>query len=338
MATLMKKVENQMMSAVRITFPFAVSLVLVALVTAAHAQPQSYPSRPIRLVVPFPPGAATDALARLIGQRLSESIGQSIVVDNRAGAGGTIGTHLVAKAVPDGHTLLMAGTAHAINASLYSKLPFDAINDFSPVNLVAFLPNVLVAHPAVAAKNMEDLIALAKAKPGTLNYASGGSGSAAHLAMELLKATARIDIVHVPYKGGGPATTDLLGGQVSLLFTSIYSAMPHVKSGRLRALGVASRRRAQVAPDWPTIAESGVPGYEVTAWYGVLAPGRTPAAITDRLSAEITKSLKTSDAQERLAIQGAELVTSTPGEFGTHLGAEVAKWSRVVKMTGARVD
>ena len=323
--------------ALRIALPFGL-LCSPALAHAQTAPAQTYPSRPIRFIVPFPPGAATDSLARLIGVKLSDSIGQSVVVDNRAGAGGTIGTHLVAKSPPDGYTILMAGAAHAINASLYSKLPFDAVRDFSPVTLVAFLPNVLVAHPAVQAKGMQELIALAKARPGSLSYASGGSGSAAHLAMELLKASAGIDLVHVPYKGGGPAMNDLLGGQVSLLFTSIYSVMPHVKSGRLRALGVASSTRARVTPEWPTIAESGVPGYEVIAWYGVLAPAGASAALTRRLSAEITKGLRTADAQERLAAQGAELVASTSSEFGTHLRSEVAKWSQVVKATGARVD
>jgi tripartite-type tricarboxylate transporter receptor subunit TctC len=289
-------------------------------------------------VVPFPPGAATDALARIIGQKLAESVGQPVVVDNRAGAGGTLGTDVVAKAVPDGHTLLMVGAAHAINASLYARLPFDPQRDFAAVTLVAFLPNALIAHPGVPATNVKELIALAKAKPGQLNYASGGSGSTAHLAMELLKTSAGIDVVHVPYKGGGQAMNDLLGGQVSLLFTSLYSAQSQVKAGKLRALGVASAKRTPFAPELPTIAESGLPGYEVIAWYGVMVPAQTPPAVVTRLHAEIAKGLKTPDSEARFASQGAELVVSTPPAFAAHVQAEIAKWAKVVKATGARVD
>jgi len=299
---------------------------------------QNYPARPIRLVVPFPPGAATDALARIVGQKLAEGVGQPVVVDNRAGAGGVLGTEVVAKAVPDGYTLLMAGAAHAINASLYRQLPFDPQRDFAGVTLVAFLSNVLVAYPGVPATNVRELIALAKARPGQLNYASGGSGSTAHLAMELLKTNAGIDVVHVPYKGGGQAMNDLLGGQVSLLFTSLYSAQPQVKAGKLRALGVASAKRTSFAPDLPTIAESGLPGYEVIAWYGVMVPGKTPPATVARLHAEIAKGLKTPDSEARFASQGAELVVSTPAAFDAHVRAEIAKWAKVVKASGARVD
>ena len=299
---------------------------------------ESYPARPIRFVVPFPPGAATDALARIIGQKLAEGVGQPVVVDNRAGAGGTLGTDVVAKAVPDGYTLLMAGAAHAINASLYARLPYDPQRDFAAVTLVAFLPNVLVAHPGVPAANIRELVALAKARPGQLNYASGGSGSTAHLAMELLKTNAGIDVVHVPYKGGGQAMNDLLGGQVSLLFTSLYSAQPQVKAGKLRALGVASAKRTPFAPEVPTIAESGLPGYSVIAWYGVMVPAQTPPATVARLHAEIAKGLKTPDSQERFAGQGAELVVNTPAEFAAHVRTEIAKWAKVVKATGARVD
>lgn len=308
------------------------------LLLSAPALAQHYPSRPIRFVVPFPPGAATDALARIIGQKLAESVGQPVVVDNRAGAGGTLGTDVVAKAVPDGHTLLMAGAAHAINASLYTRLPFDPQRDFVAVTLVAFLPNVLVAHPGVPAGNVRELIALARARPGQFNYASGGSGSTAHLAMELLKTNASIDVVHVPYKGGGQAMNDLLGGQVSLLFTSLYSAQPQVKAGKLRALGVASAKRTPFAPELPTIAESGLPGYEVIAWYGVMLPAQTPPAIVTRLHAEIAKGLKTPDSAERFAGQGAELVVNTPAEFTAHVRAEFTRWAKVIKATGARVD
>ncbi len=261
-----------------------------------------------------------------------------MVVDNRAGAGGTVGTEVVAKAMPDGYTLLMASTAHAINASLYARLPYDPQRDFAGVTLVAFLPNVLVAYPGVPATNVRELIALARARPGQINYASGGSGSAAHLAMELLKTNASIDVVHVPYKGGGQAMNDLLGGQISLLFTSLYSAQPQVKAGKLRALGVASAKRTAFAPDVPTIAESGLPGYEVIAWYGVMVPAKTPPTAVARLHAEIAKGLKTPDSEARFASQGAELVVSTPAAFDAHVRAEIAKWDKVVKATGARVD
>lgn len=308
------------------------------LLCSSAALAQDYPSRPIRFVVPFPPGAATDALARIIGQKLAEGVGQPVVVDNRAGAGGIVGTETVAKAVPDGYTLLMAGAAHAINASLYAKLPFDPQRDFSGVTLVAFLPNVLISHPGVPAANVKELIVLAKAKPGQLNYASGGSGSTAHLAMELLKTNAGIDVVHVPYKGGGQAMNDLLGGQVSLLFTSLYSAQPQIKAGKLRALGVASAKHTPFAPELPTIAESGLPGYEVIAWYGVMVPARTPPATVARLQGEIAKGLRTPDSEARFAAQGAELVVGTPPAFDAHVRAEIAKWAKVVKATGARVD
>lgn len=310
----------------------------VLLLFSAPVLAQDYPSRPIRFVVPFPPGAATDALARIIGQRLAEGVGQPVVVDNRAGAGGIVGTDVVAKAAPDGHTLLMASPSFAINASLRPRLPFDPQRDFAAVTLVAFLPNVLVAHPGVAATNVTELITLARARPGQLNYASGGNGSAAHLAMELLKMNAGIDIVHVPYKGGGQAMNDLLGGQVAMLFTSLFSAQPLVKAGKLRALGVASAKRVPFAPELPTVAESGVPGFEVVAWYGVMAPARTPPAIVARLHSEIAKGLKTPESEARFSGQGAELVLNTPAEFDRYFRAEITKWAKVVKATGAKVD
>lgn len=305
-------------------------------VASAAAQ---YPARPLRFVVPFPPGAATDALARIIGQTLAGSIGQPVLVDNRAGAGGVIGTDLVAKAAADGHTILMTSTAHAINASLFAKLPYDPVRDFAAVTLVANLPNVLLAHAGVAARNVQELIALAKATPGRLTYASGGNGSAAHLAMELLRTSAGgLELVHVPYKGGAQALTDLMSGQVSLFFTSIFTAMPHIKSGRVRALGVASRARAQLMPELPALAESGLAGFEVVAWYGVLAPGGTPPAVINRLHAGIASGFSSADAQERLAAQGAEVVVNSPAQFAAYLRSEISKWAEVVKATGARLD
>ena len=312
--------------------------VLATIAGAAYAQP-SYPNKPIRLVVPFSAGGPTDVLARAIGQKLSDSLGQPIIVENRPGAGGNIASDYVAKAPPDGYTLVLGtvGT-HAINASLYSKLPFDAVRDFTPVALVASATIVMVVHPSVPAKTVKELLALAKSKPHHLNFASPGSGTPQHLAGELFKTVAGVEMVHVPYKGAAPALTDLLGGQVSLGFVSLPAALPYVKAEKLVALGVTASKRSAVAPEVPTIAESGLPGYEVENWYGVLAPPGTPKEIVNKLNTEIIKLLQTQDIKERLSNQGFEILQSTPEQFAAFIKLELVKWAKVVKLSGAKAD
>lgn len=300
---------------------------------------QTYPSKPIRIVVPFPPGGPADILARIIGQNLAESWGQQAVIDNRAGAGGNIGSEMVAKALPDGYTLLMGfvGT-HAINASLYSTMPYDNVKDFEPVSLVAMVTIILVVHPSIPANSVKELIVLARSRPGQLTFGSPGNGTPQHLAGELFNTMAGVKMVHIPYKGAVPALTDLLGGRVSLIFSSMPPALPHVKAGKLRALAVTSARRSSAAPNVPTIAESGLPGYEVINWYGILVPAGTPKEIVARLNAEILKILNVPDVKERLSAQGAETFSSTPQEFAAYIRKETEKWAKVVKYSGARLD
>ena len=310
---------------------------LAGAVAGASAQ-STYPNRPIRLIVPFPPAGAADILSRTIGPKLGEALGQQVVIDNRTGAGGNIAADLVAKAPPDGYTLLMGfvGT-HGINTTLYSKLPYDAVKDFAPVTLTAASTLILVSHPSLPVKSIKELIALAKAKPGQLNFASPGSGTPQHLGGELLKRMAGVDMLHIPYKGAGPILADLLGGQVAMGYISMPAALPHIKSGKLRALGVTSSKRSAVAPDVPAIAES-LPGYEVENWYGVLAPAGTPKEIVDRLNGAIAKSLQLPDVKDRLAGQGFETLSSTPEQFAAYIKSEIVKWAQVIKDSGARVD
>jgi len=316
---------------------WAVGAVLALLATGAWGQ--AYPAKPIRLVVPFPAGGTTDILARAVGQKLTEAWGQPVVVDNRPGAGGNIGSELVAKAAPDGYTLLMGtvGT-HAINASLYAKMPYDHIKDFAPVILVAGVPNVLVVNPAVPVNSVQELIAYAKANPGRLNFASSGSGTSIHLSGELFKVMAGVQMTHIPYKGSAPALQDLIGGQVQLMFDNLPSALPQIKGGKLRALAVTSATRAAALPDVPTVAEAGLPGFEASSWFGVLAPAGTPVAIIARLNAEIAKWLASPEAREKLASQGANAAGGSPEDFAKHIAAETAKWQKVVKESGAKVD
>jgi tripartite-type tricarboxylate transporter receptor subunit TctC len=318
----------------------AAALTLFVLTGTSEGAPaQTYPDKPIRLVVPFSAGGTTDILARAVGQKLGEHLGQQVVVDNKPGAGGNIGSDIVAKSAPDGYTLVMGtvGT-HAINASLYKKMPYDHIKDFVPVSLVALVPNILVVHPSVPANSVKELIAYAKANPGKLNFASSGNGTSIHLSGELFKTTAGVEMTHVPYKGSAPAVTDLLGGQVQLMFDNMPSALPHVKAGKLKALGVTTAKRFPAAPDIPTIAEAGVPGYEASSWFGVLAPAGTPKEIVNKLSSEIAKILQTPEIKERLLSQGAEPVGNTPDQFTAFIKAETAKWAKVVKESGATVD
>ncbi len=307
----------------------------IAMVVSA----QSYPNRTIRLVVPFPAAGTTDILARAAAQKLTEAFGQSVVVDNRPGAAGNIGSDLVAKSAPDGYTLLMGtvGT-HAINPSLYSKMPYDHVKDFVPVVLVAGVPNVLVVNPALPVNSVADLIKLAKDKPGQINFASSGSGTSIHLSGELFKTMAGVDITHIPYKGSSPALTDLIGGQVQIMFDNLPSALPQIKAGKLRAIAVTSSKRAPVLPDVPTISESGVPGFEASSWFGMLAPAGTPAPIVARINAEVNKWLQSAEARERLLSQGAEAAGGSPEHFANHIRAESEKWAKVVKASGAKVD
>lgn len=330
------RAREQEFHKMRVTTMMLCAAILAAGVDSVLAQ--AYPSRPIRVIVPFPPGAYTDFVARLVGQKLNENWGQPVVVENRPGAGGNIGADAVAKAEPNGYTLLMGTIASAISVSLYRKLPYDLVNDLVPVTLVVLVPNVLVVHPSLPARSVRDFIQLTKSNPGQLNYASSGNGSAPHLAAEMFKMMAHVEMAHVPYKGISPAMTDLVSGQVPLMFTSVDSALPQVKAGKLRALAVTSARRSSVLPDLPTMAESGLPGFEVTAWGGILAPARTPREIINALNIEIVKILRVPDVKERLSGLGAEPVGDTPEQFVAFINAEIAKWAKVVKASGARVD
>jgi len=300
---------------------------------------QGYPNRPIKLVVPFPAAGTTDILARAAAQKLTESLGQAVVVDNRSGAGGNIGSDLVAKSTPDGYTLLMGtvGT-HAINPSLYAKMPYDHIKDFVPVVLVASVPNVLVVNLDLPVNSVADLIKLAKAKPGAINFASSGSGTSIHLSGELFKTMAGVDMTHVPYKGSSPALTDVMGGQVQVMFDNLPSSLALIKAGKLRAIAVTSMVRAPALPNVPTINESGLPGFEASSWFGVLAPAGTPAPIVARINAEVNKWLQSADAREKLLAQGAEAAGGSPEQFAAFIRSETEKWAKVVKASGAKVD
>jgi tripartite-type tricarboxylate transporter receptor subunit TctC len=308
------------------------------LLLATHAFAQNYPNKPIRLVLPYPPGGGTDVIARPLAQKLTENLGQQVIVDNRGGAGGNIGMEFVAKSAPDGYTLLFALTAqYAVNPSLYPKLPYDPVKDYAPISLLANAPYLLVVHPSVPAKSVRELIALVKARPGQLAYASSGNGSGAHLAGEMLRNLARIDITHVPYKGAGPALPDLLSGQVQLSFVTYIASGQHMKSGRLRALGVTTAKRTPVLPDLPAVAET-VPGYDSAVWYGFAAPAGTPADVVAKLNSEVLRVLATPDFRDRIALEAITAIGSTPDEFGVFIKSEIARWARVVKASGAKID
>lgn len=302
---------------------------------AQAAEP--YPAKPIRMVVPYSPGGNTDVFARLIAQRLTLAWGQSVVVDNRAGGNTLIGTELVARSIPDGYTIMLTTLTFTVSPSLYKKLPYDTLKDFTPITLAVMLPNVLVVHPSVPAKSLKELIQHVRANPGKLNYASTGSGSSPHLSMELLKTMAGIDLVNIPYKGGGPAMADLMGGQISAQFIGLSVAIPHIKSGKLRALAVTSAKRSSVASDIPAVAET-VPGYELDTWFGVLGPGGMPMLLVQRLQEEIAKILRSPDFKEHLVSLGAEPVGSTPRQFAAHIKSEIAKYAQIVKIAGMRVE
>lgn len=311
--------------------------VLLALVTAA-ASAQNFPAKPIRIVVPLAAGGPGDVLTRAVAQKLTDNLGQQVVIDNRPGANTNIGNESVAKSAPDGYTLLSTASTLTINPALYANLPYDAVKSFTPVSLIAWTPLVLVVHPSLPVKSVPELVALAKARPGQIYYGSAGSGSVLHLAGEMLNTMARIELVHVPYKGVTNAFSDLLGGQISLMFPGAPIALPQARAGKLRALATTGEKRAPAAPELPTVAETGFPGYEVSVWYGLLAPAGTPAATVNRLNAEIVKVVQLPEIAERWATLGAEPLTNTPEQFAVFIKNDLAKWAKVVRDSGAKVD
>ena len=318
-------------------------MVFVALAGAGvlpgNASAQDYPNKALRLIVPFPPGGGNDILARSVGQRLAEAIGQQVIVDNRGGAGGLIGAELAAKAVPDGYTIFLASIGNlAFMPALHAKLPYDPVRDFAPLTLLATSAFIMVVNPSLPAKSVKELIALARAKPGQINYGSSGQGSSLHLTGEIFKLATSTDLVHVPYKGSAPALTDLIAGQVQIMFGTMPPTLPHVKTGKLRALGVSGTKRSVAAPEVPTIAEAGVPGFEVLNWYGIVAPSKTPAAIVQRLNGELVKTLTAREMIESLGTQGLEAAGGTPERFGVFIKSEIAKYAKVIKAAGIRAE
>lgn len=312
---------------------------VAAATIASSIRAQSYPSRPVTIVVPFPPGGPTDITARRLAAALSSQFGQQFVIDNKPGAGGTVGTAFVAKAQPDGYTLLWGGTSTiAVAPSLYRNLTYEPLKDFLPVSLAASGPLLLAGTPSLPANNLKELITLARAAPSKLNFASAGTGTSTHLTGELFKARANIDIVHVPYKGGGPALNDVLGGQVQLIFDTLAIILPHVKSGKLRAFAVTSANRHPLIPDIPTVAESGFPGFESTVWFGMLAPAKTPREVVTRLSAEMRSAAARPDLQETFSSQGFDTVSNTPDAFAELIRSETAKWTEVVRVSSSKID
>jgi tripartite-type tricarboxylate transporter receptor subunit TctC len=311
----------------------------VWVLAGASAGAQDYPVKPLRFIAPNLPGGPTDILARLIGQKLADSMGQPVVVENRAGAGGNIGTEAAAKSPPDGYTLVTGNNAtFGANVSLYKHLGFDPVRDFAPITLVGTQPNILVVNPSLPVTSVKQLIALAKARPRELNYAGSGMGAAAHLAAELFKSMAGVAIVHVPYKSASPALVDVIAGQCQLMFATSLSVMPHIRSQKLRALAVTNAKRSRLLPELPTIAEAGVPGFEATTWHGVLTTGGTPAPIVNKLNTEINRILQMPDVRERLGALGAEIIGGTPREFADHIQREIPKWAKVIKDAGVRLE
>jgi tripartite-type tricarboxylate transporter receptor subunit TctC len=322
-------------------FPHIVLIAVTSAFAAGGASAQTapaFPTHPVRFIVPFTPGSATDALARTLSQKLSETWGEQVVVDNRAGAGSVVGTGIAAKAAADGYTLLMVSASHAVNATLYTKLPFDPAKDFAGVTLVASIPNVLVVGTHVQAKNVQELIALAKAQPGKLNFGSAGIGSASHLNGELFNSTVGLKMVHVPFKGFSEQLTEIFAGRVDLTWAPQILAMTHIKSGRLRPLGVSTAKRSTALPDVPTVAEAGVPGFVFDPWFAVLAPVATPKALLNKLNADIVRVLQMPDVREKLLVQGAEPVSSTPARLDAYVREEIVKLGKIVRESGARVD
>ncbi len=311
---------------------------LAWIASGSIATAQQYPNRPIRFIVPFPPGGGNDIVGRIVALRLYDALGQQVVVDNRGGAGGTIGTDITAKAPPDGHTMLINNISLAVNHTLMPKLPYNTLKDLAPVTLIGRQANIVVVHPGLAAKSIKELLALARARPGQINYGSGGIGTASHVATEYLKLETKTDLVHVPYKGLGPALTDLMAGRLQIIISTMASALPNVKAGKLRPLAVTTAARSSFFPELPTMREGGVKGYEFSTWYGLLVPAGTPKAIVSRLNLETAKVLQSAALNEQFAAQGLESTPSRPEEFGAYLKAEVEKWGKVITASGAKPE
>jgi tripartite-type tricarboxylate transporter receptor subunit TctC len=327
------------MSFSRLPQPALLRLLATCLaIVAGPLHAQTWPAKPVRVVVPYAPGGGADVISRIMAARLTDVLGQQTVIDNRTGANGIVGSELVARAAPDGYTFLFVSSPFSVNPSLYPKLPFDTVRDFVPVSQVATAPYILVVHSSLPVKSLKELVALARARPGEIDYASGGAGGSPHLATELFKRMAKIDLNHVPYKGAGPALADVVAGQVQVMFANSAPALPHVRSGRLRALAISSMKRSPVAPDIPTVAESGYPGYQSDAVFGLVAPARTPPPIIDRISGDIRKAMVGSDAGERVKALGAELVVVGPAEWGRTLEGEMKRWGDLVRALGLKVE
>jgi len=326
------------MNPIRPAHAMAAALAVVAVPALAQGT-VAWPTKPLRMLVGFPPGGSTDVLSRQVGQKLGDALGQQVVIDNRAGAAGNIASETVARATPDGYTILMATvSSHAINPALYRKLPFDPLRDFQPITLVATYPLVLASNPQVPAKSVKELIALARAKPGDVRFSSSGNGSPGHLSGEIFKASAGVNMTHVPYKGGAPATIALLANEVQIIFATLPGMMPHVKAGRAVALAVTTAKRTPALPDLPSIAEAGVPGFDVSSWAGIVGPAKLPAPILKRLHAETVRALEAKDLRDRLASEGANPVGNTPEQFAAFMKVEAAQWSKAVKAAGAQAD
>jgi tripartite-type tricarboxylate transporter receptor subunit TctC len=312
------------------------AVLMFALAGAAAAQ--DYPSRTVRMIVPFSPGGGTDLIARVLAQKLTQSLGSSFIVENRPGAGGTVGTAIVAKSPPDGYTLIVVSSSHGINPSVYKSLPYDTQRDLAPVSLLMSGPALLVTHPSVPAKSVKELIALARARPGALTFGSAGIGTPPHLGAELFKILAKVDMTHVPYKGNASAFIDLMAGEISLMFPNIVSGLPHVRQGKMRGMAVSSGQRSAIAPEIPTVAESGLPGYEMGSWFGLVAPAGTPAPVIVKLQQETAKALRLPDIKDKLTAQGVEAIGSTPEEFRKFLQAEITRWEKVIGTAKLRFD